>query len=301
MLKQSDARDFIAAMLKESSKHEKQRHWDVVPRSEIPAGVKAIQAIWSFKRKRFPDGSLDKHKARLCAHGGMQQWGVNYQETNAPVVNWISVQILLILSEMLQLDTRAIDFVLAFPQADLDTPVYMYLPAGMVIDGAPEGTSYVLRLRKSLYGLKQESANWYDMLKTALENRNLKRSMSNPCVFLCDDLIVLVYVDDCILLSKNPDAIKNFITSLEQGPEQFVFTDEGTLQRYLGVEVEKSPDGHGFSMMQPFLIQRIIDAVDIDVRMMNDRLTPVVGPLLPRIQMVLRENMTGSIVPLQVC
>ncbi|KAL7466170.1 hypothetical protein ACHAXS_006459 [Conticribra weissflogii] len=137
MLKQPDARDFIAAMLKESSEHENRKHWEVIPRSEIPPGVKAIQAIWSFKRKRFPDGSLNKHKARLCAHGGMQQWGVNYWETYAPVVNWISMRFLLVLSEMLQLDTRAIDFVLAFPQADLDTPVYMCLPTGMVIDGAP--------------------------------------------------------------------------------------------------------------------------------------------------------------------
>ncbi len=124
-------------MLKESSEHENRKHWEVIPRSEIPPGVKAIQAIWSFKRKRFPDGSLNKHKAQLCAHGGMQQWGVNYWETYAPVVNWISVRFLLVLSEMLQLDTRAIDFVLAFPQADLDTPVYMCLPTGMVIDGAP--------------------------------------------------------------------------------------------------------------------------------------------------------------------
>ncbi len=45
----------------------------------------------------------------------------------------MSVQFWFVLSEMLQLDTHAIDFVLAFPQADLDTPVYMYLPAGIVL------------------------------------------------------------------------------------------------------------------------------------------------------------------------
>ena len=52
-----------------------------VPRTknfEMPPGVKKIQAIWSHKRKHFPDGTLNKHKAQLCAHGGMQQWGVNY-------------------------------------------------------------------------------------------------------------------------------------------------------------------------------------------------------------------------------
>ena len=115
--------------------------------------MKTIQAIWSFKRKSFPDDRLNKHKARLCAHSGMQQWGVNYWETYAPVVNWISVQFLLILSELAGLESRKIDFVLASPQADLDVPVYMELPIGMEVSGS-EGYNklYVLRFRKLLYG-----------------------------------------------------------------------------------------------------------------------------------------------------
>ena len=75
----------------EVAAHEKRDHWEVVKRSSVPLGTKTIQAIWSFKRKRFPDGSINKFKARLCAHGGMQQWGVNYWETYTPVVNWIDL------------------------------------------------------------------------------------------------------------------------------------------------------------------------------------------------------------------
>ena len=64
----------------------------------------------------------------------MQQWGVNYWETYAPVVNWISIRFLLILSEIAGLESQAIDFVLAFPQANLDVPVYMELPVGMKVE-----------------------------------------------------------------------------------------------------------------------------------------------------------------------
>jgi hypothetical protein len=60
-------------MGKEVNDHKTHDHWDIVHSSTIPAGVKTIQAIWSFKRKRYPDGTLNKHKARFCAHGGMQQ------------------------------------------------------------------------------------------------------------------------------------------------------------------------------------------------------------------------------------
>ena len=96
-------------------------------------------AIWSFKRKRRPDGKVLKYKARLCAHGGQQKWGVNYWETYSPVVNWMSVRLLLVIALIHDLPMRSVDFVLAFPQADLDVPIYMELPAGMEVEGSAPG------------------------------------------------------------------------------------------------------------------------------------------------------------------
>ncbi len=105
MLRQPDSSDFVKAMLAEVNDHETQNHWTVTPRSQIPKGVKTIMAICSFKRKLFLDGSLNKQKARLCVHRVMQTWGVNYWETYSPTVNWISVHFLLIVAEILKLDT----------------------------------------------------------------------------------------------------------------------------------------------------------------------------------------------------
>ena len=94
----------------------------------MPRGIKPIMAIWSFKRKQYPEGTLSKHKARLCAHGGQQQWGINYWDTYAPVVNWVSVRFIFIISQLAGLETQELDFVLAFTQAKLDVPVYMNIP-----------------------------------------------------------------------------------------------------------------------------------------------------------------------------
>ena len=127
-MKQPDWHSFVQAMEKEISDHEERGHWSLVPRYSIPQGVKTIQAIWSFKRKRFPDGRLNKHKARICAHGGMQQWGENYWETYSPVVNMLTVKLLLVIAKIHRLDSKSIDFVLAFPQADLDVDIWMELP-----------------------------------------------------------------------------------------------------------------------------------------------------------------------------
>ena len=60
----------------------------------------------------------------------MQTYRENYWETYAPKLNWIGIRFLLIVSQILDLNTQAIDFILAFPQADIDVPVYMELPTG---------------------------------------------------------------------------------------------------------------------------------------------------------------------------
>ena len=78
MIKQKYAADFIHAMIKEADDHEKRNNWEVVNRWEKPPGVNTISAIWDFRCKIFPDVRINKNKARLCAHGEIQQYGVNY-------------------------------------------------------------------------------------------------------------------------------------------------------------------------------------------------------------------------------
>jgi hypothetical protein len=69
---QKDAHLFVEAMQKEVADHELRNHSTIVQRSTVPKTAKPIQAIWSFKLKQRPDGTLVKHKAKLCAHGGIK-------------------------------------------------------------------------------------------------------------------------------------------------------------------------------------------------------------------------------------
>ena len=256
-MRQDDRALFIEAMMKEVEDHEKREHWALVLRATIPKGVKTIQAIWSFKRKRFPDGTLNKHKARLCAHGGMQQWGENYWETYSPVVNMLSVRLILAIAHIHKLDSKSIDFVLAFPQAELDVDIWMELPRGMVPD-CDDGNkrSYVLKLKKNLYGLKQASFNWFDKLKSGLVDRGFKPSEIDPCLYYKKGMIILTYVDDCIIVSTEMKKIDDFVKSMQNGPENFDLTDEGDIDKFLGIEIEQLDDKR-FEMKQPFLIERI--------------------------------------------
>ena len=83
------------------------------------------------------------------------------------------------------------------------------------------------------------------------------------------DILVLVYVDYCIILSRDQKLIDMFINTLKYGPKIFAFTDEGSLHQYLGVEIYRLPDDTGFTMTQPLLIKRILEAAKIDLRMTN--------------------------------
>ena len=94
----------------------------------------------------------------------MQQWGDSYWETYSPVVNILTVRLILAIAKIHNLDSKAIDFVLAFHQAGLKEDIWMQLPVGFQIDGQTEAESekcYFLKLNKIFYGLKQGSLNWY--------------------------------------------------------------------------------------------------------------------------------------------
>jgi len=277
MLRLDDITPFVNAMLKEIEDHEVRDHWEVIERSALPKGAKTILSVWAFKLKRFPDGQVMKHKARLNAHGGMQRWGVDYWETYAPVVNWISVRLMLAITLIHKLETKSIDFVLAFPQAELDRDVFMELPYGFHYG---DKGKHVLRLKKNLYGLADASFNWFQKLCEGLESENFVKSEIDECVFIRDDCIVLVYVDDMIAISRENKVLENIVVNLTK--KNYILTDEGSLTKYLGVDVKYREQG-GFELLQPFLIRRIIDLLkldDEDLGRYNTRPTPAVKPLL---------------------
>ena len=208
-----------------------------------------------MKRKIRPNGSLVKHKARLCAGGHRQAFELNYWDTYSPVVQWATVRLLLIIAYIENLYTRQVDFVLAFPQADLDVVIYMNLPQGF--DEGP--ISSVLLLKKNLYGLKQASMTWFEKLRSGLKDHGFHQSSVDCCCFIKSDFIFLVFVDDCLLFSCTAASISSLFLSLQSN---FILTDEGDVADYLGIRVSKQSDST-INLTQPALIQRVLDLLGI--------------------------------------
>ena len=51
--------------------------WNLVPKPRV---VKRISCKWVYKIKTRPNGSVEKYKARLIAHGLSQKYGLDYDE-----------------------------------------------------------------------------------------------------------------------------------------------------------------------------------------------------------------------------
>ena len=119
--------------------------------------MKVIQSTWAFRIKRFPDGLIKKFKARFCARGDQQIEGVDFFETYAPVVQWTTIRLMLILEVLLDLKSKQGDVTAAFLHAKLDEgeDVYVKMPRGFRHDGK------VLRFKRSLYGLRQSPLNFW--------------------------------------------------------------------------------------------------------------------------------------------
>ena len=114
-------------MIKEMKTLGELNSFKLVPK---PRGVNVLQSTWAFKNKRYPDGALKKYKTRFCVRGDQQIEGVNFFDTYASVVAWITVGILLVLSLVLNLHTQQVDYTNTFYQAPLDQTGYVELPQG---------------------------------------------------------------------------------------------------------------------------------------------------------------------------
>ena len=88
----------------------------------------------------------------------------------------------------------------------------------------------------------------------------------------------MVYVDNVIALANDESVLKKLVANLKE--KRYDLTDDGTINKYLGVDVKHKFDG-SFKLTQPYLIERILKVLGVggDSKT-NSKPTPASKPLL---------------------
>ncbi|UYV73840.1 hypothetical protein LAZ67_11001074, partial [Cordylochernes scorpioides] len=211
--------------------------WELV---DPPKNRNIIGSKWVFKTKCNSDGSVERHKARLVAKGYSQQYGIDYEETFAPVVRQSTIRMLLALAVEYNLILHQMDVQSAYLNGEIKEEIYMTQPENFVSRKYPER---VCRLKKAIYGLKQAGIVWHERLDNELKNLGLKQLQSNNCVYIKHDegiLLVAIYVDDLIIAAEREDTLKSFKEIMKR---IFKIKDLGGINCCLGIRIQMKEDG----------------------------------------------------------
>ena len=96
-------------------------------------------------------------------------------------------------------------------------------------------------------------------------------------------MVILFYVDDCIIVGKDMGEIDNFVLSMQNSSENFVLTNEDSIDKFLGIEIKRL-GRQELEMSQPFLINRILSLLQLEHNGFetdsHDKLTPAATQIL---------------------
>ena len=226
---------------------------------KVPIGCNVIDARWVFKWKADETGKIVKAKARLVAKGFKQKYGVDYLETFSPTANAASHRLVVALACKYNLELLHWDIEQAFVQSELDHEVFMKLPPGC---GSMSGK--VVRLNKSLYGLKQASRTFYKRLVSELKRIGFEQSMSDPCVlrFMMGDEVVgmvAIHVDD-ILYAGTKSLAEVVVAALG---DSLPTKNLGEVKFFLGCEYIRDRKAGTIEISQESYIRSVLERFNI--------------------------------------
>ena len=182
---------------------------------------------------------------------------MNFWETYAPVVSWQTLGLFFIHSILKWWHSKQMDFVLAYPHAPAEVPLYMCFPKGYEFkDGISEDT-HILKLTKNIYSQKQAGRVWNKYLDEGLGEIGFKPSKMDPCLYFRSRIALLVYIDDCIMFDPDMMELNKVVEEMRTSSKKFRVKDLGEVKDFLGIQVTRGKD-KSITLDQPQLIDSIL-------------------------------------------
>lgn len=238
--------------------------WNLEDRS----GTSEVIGSRFILREKFGvDGQLERRKARIVAKGYSQEYGKDFHETYAPVARLSSIRTAIALAAQEGMNIHQYDVTTAYLNGELEERVFMEVPdqlekvlsfivernsgerriveMAMTMLKTLKSGNKICRMKKALYGLKQAGRAWYKLFDRVLRDLGLNPTKSDPCVYVGharskDVIIVVVYVDDILVMSRDSEEVNQFGLSLGK---IFEIKDVGDLKHCLGMNFTKNEKG----------------------------------------------------------
>ena len=230
--------------------------------TELPKGSKRVGCKWVFKTKRDSMGNVERYKARLVAKGYTQKDGVDYKETFSPVSKKDSLRIIMALVAHYDLELHQMDVKTAFLNGDLEEEVYMDQPQGFETTGKE---SLVCKLKKSIYGLKQASRQWYLKFNNTILSYGFVENTVDTCIYMKVSgsrfIILVLYVDDILLAANDKGMLRDVKEFLSKN---FEMKDMGEASYVIGIEIFRDRSHGVLGLSQKAYINKVLERYRMD-------------------------------------
>ena len=252
--------------------------WDLM---DLPNGCRPIGCKWVFKTKKDSIGKIERYKARLVAKGFSQKEGIDYKETFSLVSLKNSFRIVMALVAHFDFELHQMDVKTTFLNGDLTEDVYMLQPDGFQVFGKEH---MVCKLKKSIYGLKQASRQWYLKSDNVVTSFGFKENPVDHYIYLkisgSKIIFLVLYVDDILLASNDLGLLhetKRFLF------DNFEMKDLGEASFVLGIGIHHDRSRGILGLSQKSYISRVLERFNMSTCSAGD--SPVVkGDKLSKLQ-----------------
>ena len=254
-MKTADSNKWKVAVEEEHARMIKHGVWIPVTKTSIDNNAKVLTTTWAMKKK-----SNGKFRARLNARGYEQIDGIHYDEDTkaAPVTNETTIKIILILMAMTGWYAHVLDVQGAFLNGRFEEGETLYL-------NVPEGfedhydSSMVLKLKRTIYGLKQAAFAFWKELLQAFGSMNFQRSEADPCLYFKWEkpgiVIWLSWVDDCLIVGHKEQVIHH----RNEMMDRFDCDNVGPMREYVGCKIERDVQNRKVKIKQPVCFEDEFD------------------------------------------
>lgn len=258
-MESDESEEWTTAVKLELRAMEVHQVWKLIP---IPPGARAIGCKWVFTRKRNKHGKVVRWKARLVAKGFAQREGVDFFETFAPVLHYKSLRVLCSLVASLDLEFLQMDVPTAFLNAECKEDVYMKLPEGFKLPNGIVHGGLVLKLLKTLYGIRQAPREWNSDFNGSIVELGYKRCLSDTCVYVKmsrsgNVIIITVFVDDVFAACARID-LEEMRADLGALMRKYSIKDLNDADVILGMRVTRDRTARTLKLDQTIYINKLL-------------------------------------------